>query len=910
MAPTILALLASLSWGELRVVKLEMDAPGARDPKRLEKVFGVRPGELLDREALRMGVQALLATQEVEDAWVELDKVPEGAVVRVHAQVASRVADLKFVGLPRKQRALVAKELKLEVGTPLVGPRFEQALARAAQLLRADGFPEATLEPQLDFHVEAGVVDVTIRARLGSQRVLCDLRADGLPPGLVSLWRATGAKKGQRLTKGALEGFRRRLTTSLRRMGFWEVEVEGPELSPIACGTQAFFLVKPGPQYSLRVEGEKVSRKTLANVFPFLSGEDSFAPGSEGWLAERLKRELQRDGFPFARVEVELRTDLPEPVLAIKVQRGRKLPVKAVRFPGVPAGSPLIKKLEEHILVGERGLSALTGSRWDDDTLAADRDSLLATLKGMGYAQAEVDSPQLVEEGKGVAVEFPIRLGPRWSVEEVELRGWPEALQVPELPVKVGEAWNPSLVEQARTALLAQLRAVGFASASVTVDHRCQEHRCRPLFLVTTGPQFTVGRVVVGALVRTKPEVVDALVRVKEGDPLSPEALVLAQRRLLELGIFDRVAIREIPGQELGLRRGLVIDAEEAPTRSLAGGIGWDTEEKLRVSGSWTELNLFGRARTISVEGRFSSRQRRFQLNYREPAGLGIFGFPTWVAVYRTEESFPTYSLLRRGMWVELGNHLQRPGRLLLRYDYQIIAPDAPEAVLSQLERNRQHLRLASLTPIFEWDTRDDLFSPRTGAFVSLQLQRAFPVFLADASFSKFLGSASFYTSAGKTVVALGVKTGFIKPYQGDGELPDNLRVPVAVRFFAGGRITHRSFATDQLGVPGQTLLCPEAQTTCPVSQLRPVGGGALVLGSMEWRIPVAGSLGITLFTDGGNTWAGVSNVKLAEMRWGAGLGLRFETPVGPIRLEYGWKLDRQPGESKGELFLSFGNPF
>lgn len=910
MAPALLALLASLYWGELRVVKVEMDAPGARDPKRLEKVFGVRPGELLDREAIRMGVQALLATREVEDVWVELDKVPEGAVLWVHAQVASRVADLKFVGLPRKQRALVAKELKLKEGTPLVGPRFEQALAEAAELLRADGFPEATLEPQLDFHREAGVVDVAIYARLGSPRVLCDLRADGLPPGLVSLWKATGAKKGQRLTKGALEGFRRRLTASLRRMGFWEVEVEGPKLSPIACGTQVFFLVKLGPQYRLRVEGEKVSQKTLANAFPFLSGEDSFAPGSESWLAEKLKRELQRDGFPFARVEVELRTDLPEPMLAVKVQRGPKLPVKAVRFRGIPPSSPLVKELEKHILVGGKGLSALAGSRWDEDTLAADRESLEATLQGMGYAQTEVESPQLVEEGKGVAVVFPIRLGPWWSVEEVQLQGWPETLPAPELPVKVGDAWNPLVVEQGRTVLLDQLRAVGFASASVTVDHRCQEHRCRPIFLVNPGPQFTVGRVVVAALARTDPKVVDALVRVKEGDPLSSEALVLAQRRLLELGIFDRVAIREIPGQELGLRRGLVIDAEEAPTRSLAGGIGWDTEEKLRVSGAWTELNLFGRAQTLSVEGRFSSRQRRLQLNYREPAGLGIFGFPTWVAVYRTEESFPTYSLLRRGMWVEVGSHLQRPGRFLLRYDYQIIAPDAPEAVLSQLERNRQHLRLASLTPIFEWDTRDDLFSPRTGALISLQLQRAFPVFLADASFSKFLGNASFYRSAGKTVVALGVKTGFVKPYQGGGEVPDNLRVPVAVRFFAGGRITHRAFATDRLGVPGQTLLCPEAQTTCPVSQLKPVGGGALVLGSLEWRIPVAGSFGITLFTDGGNTWAGVSNVKLAEMRWGAGLGVRFETPVGPIRLEYGWKLHRQPGESKGELFLSFGNPF
>lgn len=908
MAPAILVLMTSLAWGELKVVNIEMDAPGARDPKRLEKVFGVWPGDLLNREAVRMGVQALLATGEVEDVWVESDTVAEGAVLRVHAQVASRVAACKFVGLPKRQRALVARELRLARGTPLVGPRFEQALTRATQLLRADGFPEASLEPQLDFHLKAGTVDVTIYAKLGSPRILCELQADGLPPSLVSLWKATGAKRGQRLTRGAQEGFRRRLTASLRRMGYWEVKVEGPQLSPTACGTQAFFLVDLGPHYSLRMEGEKVSRKTLAKVFPFLSGEDSFAPGSESWLADTLKRRLQGDGYPFAGVEVELRKELPEPVLIVKVRRGPKLPVKAVRFPGIPPGNSLEKELRQHILV--RGRRLLTGFQWDEDTLAADRDSLLTTLKSMGYLEAEVDSPQLVKEGKGVVVEFPVRLGPFWSVEGVELAGWPKTLQAPELPVKAGDAWNPVAIEQGRMALLAQLRAAGFAEASVTVEHRCQAYRCRPLFGVRTGSQFTVGRVVVGALAKTDPRVIDSVVHLKEGDPLSSEALLLAQRRLLELGIFDRVTIREIPGQDLGLRRGLVIDAEEAPTRSLAGGIGWDTEEKLRVSGSWTDLNLFGGAKTFSIEGRFSSRQRRFQLNYREPAGLGILGVPTWVAVYRTEESFPTYSLLRRGMWVEVGNHLQRPRRFLLRYDYQIIAPDAPEAVLSKLERNHQQLRLASLTPILEWDTRDDLFSPKAGALVSLQLQRAIPVFLADTSFSKFLGNVAFYRPVGKIVLALGLKTGVIRPHQGDKGVPDNLRVPVAVRFFAGGRITHRSFATDRLGVPGQTLLCPESQATCPVNQLEPVGGAALFLGSVEWRIPVAGSLGITLFTDGGNTWAGVKDVKLADMRWGAGLGLRFETPVGPIRLEYGWKLDRQLGESKGEFFLSFGNPF
>ena len=123
--------------------------------------------------------------------------------------------------------------------------------------------------------------------------------------------------------------------------------------------------------------------------------------------------------------------------------------------------------------------------------------------------------------------------------------------------------------------------------------------------------------------------------------------------------------------------------------------------------------------------------------------------------------------------------------------------------------------------------------------------------------------------------------------------------MPIATRFFAGGRTTHRAFSTDRLGIEGQTL-----------DNGQPVGGNFLLLLNLEYQRRIHAALSTVLFLDGGNVWAAPDLVALADVRWGAGLGLRYDTPAGPLRLEYGRKLDREPDESGGQLYLSFGTPF
>ncbi len=151
-------------------------------------------------------------------------------------------------------------------------------------------------------------------------------------------------------------------------------------------------------------------------------------------------------------------------------------------------------------------------------------------------------------------------------------------------------------------------------------------------------------------------------------------------------------------------------------------------------------------------------------------------------------------------------------------------------------------------------------------------------------------------------------RLGVITPFGGDPGLPDNFQIPFAYRLFAGGRNSHRAFDTDRLGIPGQTIITGDPDDPDAVAQ--PVGGNAMILLNLEYKRRISGMVFGSIFVDAGNVWASPSTVRFGDIRWGAGLGLNYLTPAGPLRAEYGWKLDRQEGEPGGRFFISFGVPF
>ena len=905
-APLLTAgwLCAALAWGQAPVREVRIDAPGAADPTHLRRVLGLEPGAPLSRSEIRTGVQALLATGEVEDVSVDVEAEPDGVILRVKVQAAARIDRVRIEGLSRRYRNELAAQLALRVGAPLGVNRFVSDLDRAAEQLRAYGYPDAHLDPELDADTQAGTVSVTVRATLGAARTLGLVDAPGSDLATDELLEVCELRPGIRLGEGKLEGARRRLEQHLRRAGYWEAEVEAPRLERSGALDNLVLQVRKGPHYRFALTGMRAPEELGKDALPFLDGTEPFADSALDMIAKEVRIALQQQGFLAAKVTATLDAEVDDRVLHLEVRRGERKRIGAVRFPGATA-------IGAEVLLKRVGARTWRPWRWggepvDETTLAEDVLSVLGTYQAAGFADAVVGTAQVLTVGDAWVIEFPIEEGQRREVRRLEVEGWPPDLVMPKLGLTVSGAWSQLAEDAARSALQAALAEAGYLDARVEARHACVDGQCDVTFEATPGEHVVVGRVVVAGLHRTTLATVERVASLKAGEVLGPQRQLEIQRRLLGLGIFSSVTLSPIPGQVGGGQRGVLLALAEGATRAMAFGFGWDTERDLQVSAQWSELNLFGSGRAVSVESRYSSRELRAQLTYREPALLGMFGAPTAVSIYRTEEKATTYELVRRGMWIEIGDRLRRVKRALLRYEYQIVDPDAPSEVLSSLEREKQRARIASLTPTLEWDTRDDLFLPTRGVLASLQFQSSWPIFEADALFDKLTASISGYAPFAGGVLAGSLRSGFIRPRSAhDPHTKGPIDVPISARFFAGGRISHRAFATDKLGIPGETL----------TDAGDPVGGGGLVLINLEWRLPLLGPVGANFFVDGGNVWREYNDIEARQVRWGGGLGVRVETPVGPLRLEYGWKLKREliaAGrlESPGQFYISFGNPF
>jgi outer membrane translocation and assembly module TamA len=210
------------------------------------------------------------------------------------------------------------------------------------------------------------------------------------------------------------------------------------------------------------------------------------------------------------------------------------------------------------------------------------------------------------------------------------------------------------------------------------------------------------------------------------------------------------------------------------------------------------------------------------------------------------------------------------------------------------VQRAFQNIEMLALVPRFIWDDRDDPIDPHRGQQVIAQAKYAFPVAnIADEHFFELFGQAvHFWDLRRPGVLAASVRAGGIEALGGQ---------PVSIdeRFFAGGRTTHRAYSRDELGIPGKTVIAGA-----------PIGGKGLLLFNIDYRFPISGALGGTLFVDAGNVWADWRDIRFGDIKTGVGIGARYLTPIGPLRIEVGWKLQPEPGESRSAILVSVGNAF
>jgi outer membrane protein insertion porin family len=432
---------------------------------------------------------------------------------------------------------------------------------------------------------------------------------------------------------------------------------------------------------------------------------------------------------------------------------------------------------------------------------------------------------------------------------------------------------------------------------------------------VLEGPQLTVDRVIVRGNRRTESEVIRRTIEVRPGDPVSDARLLQAERTLYRLGIFSRVDVEFArPGLETETRD-VVIRVEEGKPRSLTYGVGFDSEDGVRGLLGFTHNNIGGQAYTLRTDLRLAQRNSRFRALFDQPY---VFKYPVPLtsSIFYEEGQVgrDAFEVTRYGARTEASRNYESR-RVGLGLDYRVVELKelAEGTGLNELERKDRPVQIASIFPSFFWDRRDDPLLATRGWSSLAQLQYAFPALGSQANFVKLFLQQTQYLGVGRAgVVAASLRAGGIEAFNelapDDPDVTNDLasrNVFISERFFAGGSTTHRAYDRDELGIRGESLLLPENETN-----FVPIGGNGLLLFNLEYRFPIAGAFGGTVFYDVGNVWADWREIDPGEIKSGVGLGVRYLSPIGPLRVDVGYKLDREDGEDAYAVYLSFGNPF
>lgn len=880
------------------VVEVELVSPHRLDTTLPGEIVAVLHGAPRRRGAVRDVVERLWALGIFEEVRVEEEPAPPGVRLRVHVARRPWVRSVEFRGALGVAEVDLAAAAALPVGGEASPARLELARQAVLALYRREGFFAAHVEVQASSDPATNARDVRFVAAGGEPARVSEVELLGLQRvPAARARRVLDLKPGERYRDAAVREAAARLERWLREQGFVEarVEVAAAEVAPDARSVRVVLAVSQGPHLRVEFTGnEAISDAVLRERLTFAAAGvvDEVEVRASVRRVEAVYRER---GHAFAVVGASLEERDGDRALRIAVVEGPRVTVESVAFIG-DLGVPE-PRLRERLETAPPGW--LRRRVFQAEVLDRDLRRLADFLAAEGFAEARVGPPTLAytDDRTRVRVVIPVQAGPRLTVGSVRLVGV-RALDADTLRAALGllpgAPWSQAAVEEARRVLERRYARAGYLYPRVETRSMRRDDRVDVVFDVEEGPRTRVGRILVRGLTLTEERVVRRELPLAPGDPFDPEALLEAQRRLTQLGLFESVEVEPLRPGPVPFSDVTVIVREGRPWH-VAAGVGYSTFEGARGFAEVGHDNLFGTGRSLALRLRLSERADRQEVRYREPWLLGT----RWVgegSLFHERSEEIGFSLERWGLtaaaerelWPEVVSGL----RGALRYRLSRVDRFDVDPTLVEADVRPGTDLLATLTPELTLDRRDRPLDPTRGSFHRASLEVAGFALGGDADFLKArLETAWFLDLLPPTVLALGVRLGLAGPFG------DTTELPIEERFFAGGATTVRGYRERRLG---------------PLdARGNPTGGQGLLVLNAEWRFPLWRWLGGALFLDTGAVTARVEDFSLDDLRSGMGAGLRVSTPVGPVRLDVGYPLDRVPRQAqKPRVYVTVGYPF
>lgn len=942
---TTLAIGANLNGLQgLPVTKVEFR--GVRvDPPVLQTMRAmVAPieGAPLDRQKVGKSLRDLYATGRFADLQVEAQKNQKNEISLVFVATENLfIGEVTVDGAPKRPTpSQLIDASKIELGAAYSPELVEQGVAHMSQLLADNGYYQAKVTVHEEKNVNIQRVSLKFQVVAGAPARIGKITIEG-DSGMsdAEVLKISKLKVGQTVSLQRQTSALQRLRKKFTKRNQLEAQMTvRKDYRPETNDLDYTFRINRGPVIDIRVEGAGLSKRQLQKYVPVYeehSVDDDLL--NEG--RRNLRDYFQNKGYFDANVDWSRNVEKEENRAAIiyDVDRGKKHDLEDVFVDG--------NKFFDASLIKERmsvqkASWLLRHGRFSQELLARDVQNVKDLYLSNGFLQVKVagdfQDNYRGHEGR-MAVFLHVQEGPQTLVSKVAIEGnraIPDEELLSLLTMQEGQAYSEVNALTDRDSVLNYYFNHGFPSATFTskaTPVNGDETKMAVEYTIGEGPQVFVDRVLLSGLDFTRRGIVTRQFDIHAGDPLSQSAMLDTQRKLYDLGVFNAVEMAVANPEGDARYKDVFFQFEEAKRWTFNYGFGIEIQSGTggpstsaqgqpsaspRVSLDITRNNVGGRAHTLTLKSHVGSLQQLGLISYDAPRFLRNENLRLTVsAFYNNSLDVRTFTSERLEGSIGIEHVISRMQSthvpittVLYSFIYRRVRATDIVVANNLIPLFDRPVRVGMPTLTYLRERRDNPIESHKGSYNTFEAGVASGVFGSEAAFGRFNGQNTTYHGFHKRqdrewVLARNTRIGVAAPFG------DTKQLPLPERFFAGGGSSHRGFALNQAG--------PRDLTTG-----QPLGGNAVFVNSFELRTPplvmpfIGDNMSLAFFHDMGNVFTSVSDMFHSAVRWkqphkelctnaatasqcefnyvshALGMGIRYKTPVGPVRLDLGYNLN------------------
>jgi len=604
----------------------------------------------------------------------------------------------------------------------------------------------------------------------------------------------------------------------------------------------------------------------------------------------KIKTFYKNEGYLNAQITYRLDEQKKGVGITFDIQENRELNIKEITFEGNRAYTA--KELKDMMETSEWGMFHFISQSgtFNEAQLKQDVNRLTVFYLNNGYINAAIGEPEITHDRKWIYITIPITEGKQFRVGDVEITGDPLNVSRSELKTRlqiaVKDYFDREAIIKDIDILTEACKEEGYAYATVvprTVS-RDDEQKINVAYQIEKGHLVYINRISITGNTKTRDKVIRRELAAVEGDLYDGSKFKTSYMNLNRLRYFEEVNFQTEKGPDEGLMD-VDVHVREKATGMVSVGAGYSAVDNAVFMAQVAQQNLFGRGQTLSLRAYFGSTKTSYELSFVEP---WLFDMPLWskVELWDMSREYDSYDVDTQGFGTTLGYPLfeQVTGYVGYRLTTDTIK-NVESTASNWIKQQEGTLTSSGVTLTLVRNTTNDNIFPSEGSKNSIAVEHTGTIFQGDASFTKYVGTSSwFFPLPLENVFGVRGRMGYIQPNEGK-------EIPVYERFSLGGMNSLRGLrnvgpvdsAGDYIG--GETMLDFTTEIVFPL-------------------LKDAGIKGVVFF-DTGNTWN--SGYHLGDMRKTAGTGVRWYSPIGPLRLEWGYVLDKKDGEAPSRWEFTIG---